>query len=116
MYPLGEAKHIQRTDSFDKLLKGDEMPVAEPYLIIAKTGTSIKSTSLIRHPDTNDNIYENTCACMYRFTRVRSGIFGHQVNSDIHFQTVEILMRRLLMSRLIRMFTVCLVNLVFLFQ
>ena len=37
--------------------------------------------------------------------RVKSGNFGHQVNSDIHFQTVEI--------RLIRIFTVCLVNLVF---
>ena len=41
---------------------------------------------------------------------VRSGNFGHQVNSDIHLQTVEIQMRRLLMSRLIRIFTVCLVN------
>ena len=43
--------------------------------------------------------------------RVKVGSFGHQVNSDIHLQTVEILMRRLLMSRLIRIFTVCLVNL-----
>ena len=34
---------------------------------------------------------------------------GHQVNSDIHLQTVEIQMRRLLMSRLIRIFAVCLV-------
>ena len=45
--------------------------------------------------------------------RVKSGKFGHQVNSDTHLQTVEIQMRRLLMSRLIRIFTVCLVNLVF---
>ena len=45
--------------------------------------------------------------------RVKSGNFGHQVNSDIHLQTVEIQMRRLLMSRLIRIFTVCLVNLFF---
>ena len=43
--------------------------------------------------------------------RVKSGNFGHQVNSDIHLQTVEIKIRRLLMSRLIRIFTVCLVNL-----
>ena len=43
-------------------------------------------------------------------TRVKSGNFGHQVNSDIYLQTVEIQMRRLLMSRLIRIFTVCLVN------
>ena len=40
-------------------------------------------------------------------TRVKSGNFGHQANSDIHLQTVEIQMRRLL----VRIFTVCLVNL-----
>ena len=40
-------------------------------------------------------------------TRVKSGKFGHQVNSDTRLQTVEIQMRRLLMSRLIRIFTVC---------
>ena len=39
--------------------------------------------------------------------RVKSGKFGHQVNSDTGFQTVEIQMRRRLMSRLIRIFTVC---------
>ena len=39
--------------------------------------------------------------------RVKSGNFGHQVNSDIHLQTVKNQMRRLLMSRLIRIFTVC---------
>ena len=47
--------------------------------------------------------------------RVKSWNFGHQVNSDLHLQTVEIQMRRLLMSRLIRIFTVCLVD-YFLFQ
>ena len=35
--------------------------------------------------------------CDTKITRVRSGNFGHQVNSDIHLQTVEIQM----MSRLI---------------
>ena len=35
-------------------------------------------------------------------TRVKLGNVGHLVNSDIHYQTVEIQMRRLLMSRLIR--------------
>ena len=44
-----------------------------------------------------------------------SGKFGHQVNSDTHLQIVLIQMRRLLMSRLIRIFTVCLGNL-FLYQ
>ena len=43
--------------------------------------------------------------------RVKSGNFGHQVNSDTYLQTVLIQMRRLLMSHLIRIFTVCLVNL-----
>ena len=47
------------------------------------------------------------------YNRVMSVKFGHQVNSDIHLQTVEIHMRRLLMSRLIRIFTVYLVNLFF---
>ena len=46
-------------------------------------------------------------------TWVKSGHFEHQVNSDIHLQTVEIQMRRLLMSRLIRIFTFCLVNSLF---
>ena len=45
--------------------------------------------------------------------RVKSGNFRHQEISDIHLQTVEIQMRRLLMSHLIRIFTVCLVNLFF---
>ena len=46
----------------------------------------------------------------YSAIRVKSGNFGHQVNSDIQWQTVEILMRRFFMSRLIRISTVCLVN------
>ena len=47
----------------------------------------------------------------YLPSRVKSGNLGQQVNSDIHLQTLEILMGLLLMSRLIRIFTVCLVNL-----
>ena len=47
-----------------------------------------------------------------KLIRVKSGSSGHQVDSDIHLKTVEIQMRRLLMSRLIRI-TVCLVNLFF---
>ena len=47
--------------------------------------------------------------------RVKSGNFGHQVNLEKHLQIVEIQMRRLFMSMscLIRIFTVCLVNLFF---
>ena len=48
------------------------------------------------------------CSRMYR---VMSGNFGHQANSDIYLQTVEIQMRRLLLSRLVWIFTVCLVSL-----
>ena len=47
--------------------------------------------------------------------RVKSSKFGHLVNSDTHLQTVIIQMRRLLMSRLIRVFTDNLGNL-YLFQ
>ena len=49
---------------------------------------------------------------IFRIYTVKLGKFGHQVNSDTHLQTVEIQMRRLLISRLIRNFTVCLVNFV----
>ena len=42
---------------------------------------------------------------------VKSRNFGHRVNSGMHLQTVEIQTRRLFMSRLIRIFTVCLVGL-----
>ena len=45
--------------------------------------------------------------------RVKSGKFGHQVKSDTRLQTMKIQMRQLLMSRLIRIFTVCLVDLFF---
>ena len=44
--------------------------------------------------------------------RVKSGKFGLQVNSDTRLQIVKIQMRRLLMGRLIRVFTVYLVNLI----
>ena len=47
--------------------------------------------------------------CLTGTYRVKSDNFGQRVNSDIHMQTVKIQMRRLLMSRLIRIFTVCLI-------
>ena len=40
--------------------------------------------------------------------RVKLDKFGHQVTSDTNLHTVIIQMRRLLMSRLIRIFSVCL--------
>ena len=45
-------------------------------------------------------------------SRVKSGNFGQRVNSDIRLQTVKIQMRRLIKSHLIRIFAVCLVNLI----
>ena len=42
--------------------------------------------------------------------RVKSGNFGQRAISDIHLQTAKIQMRRHLMSRLIRIFTIGLVN------
>ena len=50
---------------------------------------------------------------LFKNNRVKSVKFRHQVNSDTHLQTVEIQMKRLLMSHLIRIFTVCQVNLFF---
>ena len=47
----------------------------------------------------------NQLVKLAQVSRVKSGNFGHQVNSDIHLQTVEVQMRRL-----IRIFTVCLVS------
>ena len=58
---------------------------------------------------------KNDCVLCVSY-RVKSGNFGHQVNSDIHLQTVEIQMRQLLLSRLIRIFIVCLFNLMFYFN
>ena len=58
-------------------------------------------------------LYGGLCLVLALWYRVKSGYFGHQVNSDTHLQTVEIKMRRPLMSRLIRIFTVCLVKLTF---
>ena len=43
-----------------------------------------------------------------RLIKVNLGNFGYQVISDIHLQTLEIQMRQLFMSRLIRIFIVCL--------
>ena len=60
----------------------------------------------------NENLKLSHCTVgLAKFSymyRVKSAKFGHQVNSDTHLQTVNIQMRRLVMSRLIRIFTVCL--------
>ena len=68
-----------------------------------KANKILTSTGLI---SLNIDLFTDTCNC----GRVKSGNCGHQVNSDIHLKTVEIQMRRFLMSRLIWISTVCLVN------
>ena len=52
-------------------------------------------------------VYRQDWAFRSKFyiVKVKSVNFGHQVNSDIHLQTVKI--QRRLLSRLIRIFTVC---------
>ena len=49
--------------------------------------------------------------CILEIFRAKSGNVGHWENLDIHLKTVEIQMRWLHMSPLIRIFTVCFVNL-----
>ena len=49
----------------------------------------------------------------FKVIMVKSGTFGHHVNLEIHLQTLEIQMRWVLMRRLIRVFTICFVNLFF---
>ena len=57
------------------------------------------------------SVFSNNMLQMHLMnSRVKSGKFEQQVNSDARLQTVEIQMRRLLMSCHIRISTVCLVN------
>ena len=80
-------------------------------LVCEKENPSLGIT--ICHHDPRDGFFYPTLTLMMDSYRVKPGNFGQQVNSDIHLQTVTIQMRRLLMSRLIRIFTVCLFNLIF---
>ena len=54
-----------------------------------------------------DHTAFNQGACVTVYATVKSGNLGHRVNSDIRLQTVEIQMRRVLMSPLIGLFNVC---------
>ena len=75
-------------------------------MVLFATRDSILSVHVnIVHPD---QLASTDLGSIF-FVRVKSGKFGHQVNSDTHLKT----MRRLLTSRLIRIFTVCLVNFIF---
>ena len=58
--------------------------------------------------ETHSHIVSFLMTWLNYFLWVKSVNCGHQVNSDIHLQTVEIQM-----SRLIRIFSVCLVSLSF---
>ena len=77
----------------------------------ALVNTYISIENQIKHTAVFYNLLTNSTVDILKEVsyRVKSGNFGHQVNSDIPLQTVEIRMRRLIMSRLIRIFTVCLV-------
>ena len=59
-----------------------------------------------------ESVYSDRATCLrvsfLEYVRVKAGNFGHQINSDIHFQTMEIQIRRL-----IRIFTVCYVTYIF---
>ena len=70
----------------------------------------VLSQNVIKQSGYNVKIV-NACAVNVKAhidIRVKSGKFGHQVTSDTFLHTVIIQMRRLLMSRLIRIFSVCL--------
>ena len=88
--------------------KGKDQETETPFPLL-----SAGSLRNVRHNMTEKiltgTVRTNTSTLEARFKGdwVKSGHFGHQVISDIHLQTVEIQMRRLLMSRLIRIFTVC---------
>ena len=75
------------------------------------TGSS--ESTLVKMPHCGKSHVADHLLYLKTNIRVKSGNFGHQANLDIHLQTVGIMMRRLLMSRLIRIFSVCLVNLLF---
>ena len=78
---------------------------------VSGTKKNMKIIEAIRIPQKMAYVYSPIDFCNRKW--VKSGNFGQLVKSDIHLQTVKNQMRRLLMSHLIRIFTVCLVNLLF---
>ena len=86
-------------------------------LVLLKNRSGIRSVSNSLDPD-HARHFSTVLSCDQTVfkSRVKAGKFGHQVNSDTHLQTVEIKMRRLLMRRLIRIFTVCLGNIFFIWD
>ena len=85
----------------------------QPYFMCECTRIPVVSIDAALMCSFDRRFRDSLLSDKYFICRVKSGNFGHQANSDIHLQTVEIQMRRLLMSRLIRIFTVCLFNLLF---
>ena len=76
----------------------------------ARARVCVHSRLLQDYADTQAHLNIPTLQFGGTIGRVNSGNFGHQVNSDRHLQTVETQMRLLHMSRLIWIFTVCLVK------
>ena len=85
------------------VLSASSQDRARSYTETSKTSADTETSFAIKS-------VESTCSSRGKNIRIKSGNIGHWVNSDIHLQTVKFQMRRLLMSRLIRISTVCLVN------
>ena len=88
-------------DSFDHIPSAYQHYLS--YFLKHLTCTGIRGTSRWRRYIT----FQTKSSNAVRTNRVKTDNFGHQVNSDIHLQTLDIHMRRL---RLIRIFIVCLDN------
>ena len=100
-------------DNFPCSAQTQQMYVLDWTVVDWKLSTEMcQSTGQYRYQK-KCGIISSTDTVLRVSIRVKSGNFRHQVNSHVHLQIVEIQMRRLLMSHLIRIFTVCLVNLCF---
>ena len=82
-------------------------------LCTCSSDQSLLAYAISRSKYTRVYFLSRRCVPGWNSISLKSGNFGQQVNSDIHLQTVDIQMRQLLMSRLIRIYTVCLVILFF---
>ena len=67
-----------------------------PYITLSTGTSNVMTTSVTTmlifiEIEKGDELITGVRSCTYR---VKSGYFGHQVNSNIYLQTVEIQMRR----------------------
>ena len=92
LYIMIDAIHVSGS------LKGRKRFFFSVYLFISRINFIISSVEY----ENFYNVWPGYLILWHKLHRVKLGNIGHQVNSDIHLQTVEI--------RLTRSFTVCLVN------